>query len=449
MKLIEILSKRDKEVSRVFTTNDGFAVITINEHHADNIFKQETKQDLASNEFSPVMPPQLRAKKSVINPRVDDVIYEKNIADIGEEIAKKNEWICEEEIENVYKFSDSPTINLTFTQTNVAKKCTESGLKAFNISIPAHEIKLESYIPVKCCMRCYALEDHYTNECKKSKDYKICSECSLENHLWHQCRGTIKRCLNCEENHSALAMKCIKRKEILKVKRAQENEKQKMSYSSISQATLPPKMPTYKLPEITREDRLRINICVAHAQCKDKENPGSYANELNKALKANSLPSIIIPEDPNTQTQKLSKQADTGATCVEPQLQTQHNTSSRQSSKSEFNANYESLPDRKLDSSEYGLEFFTTKDKGWPTTFSTDELIKGIQSKMYKWKYTNKKYTEDQVLRKTKKGGINLSNCFFAVEEDEFRNIRSGLNQERSPMELRDPRLEKRRYTST
>ena len=222
-----------------------------------------------------------------------------------------------------------------------------------------------------------------------------------------------------------------------------------MSYSSISQATLPSKMPTYKLPEITREDLLRINICMAHAQYKNKENPGSYANELNKVLKANNLPSIIIPENHNTQTQRLSKQADTGATCVEPQLQTQHDTLSRQSSKSELNTSYESLPDRKPDSSEYGLEFFTTKDKGWPTNFNTDDLIKGIQSKMYKWKYTNKKYTEDQILRKTKKGGINLNNSFFAVEEDEFRKIRSGLNQERSPMELRDPRQEKRPYTST
>lgn len=61
-------------------------------------------------------------------------------------------------------------------------------------------------------------------------------------------------------------------------------------------------MPNYKMPEITKEDLLKINICVAHAQCKNREKPGTYAYELNKVLKANNLPNIIIPEDTDTKT---------------------------------------------------------------------------------------------------------------------------------------------------
>ena len=150
------------------------------------------KQDLAQHEFLPVMPPELRAKKSVIITRVDDVIYEHDSLAIGEELVAKNLWIGEE-IESVYKFPNTSTLKLTFSHTAVAKKCTGAGLKAFRISIPAHEIKVETYIPIQCCMRCYALESHYTNESPKPNTYKICSECSEEGHVWIQCKEIIKK----------------------------------------------------------------------------------------------------------------------------------------------------------------------------------------------------------------------------------------------------------------
>ncbi len=226
LKLIEILCSREIEISRIITANDGFAVVTVNEQNADNIFIAEVRQELALHDFAPVMPPELKAQKSVIIPRVDELIYDWSIIEIGEEFLRKNTWIGEE-LENVYKFPNSPTIKLTFTQTKLARKCTEIGLKAFNISIPPHEIKLENYIPIKCCMRCYNLEDHFTSECPKSRDYRVCSECSTEGHVWHQCKEEQKKCLNCSENHSTLAMKCIKKKEIIKEKRSQVTERKK------------------------------------------------------------------------------------------------------------------------------------------------------------------------------------------------------------------------------
>ncbi len=100
-------------------------------------------------------------------------------------------------------------------------------------------------------MRCYILEQHYINECPKGRDYKICYECSSEGHVWHRCREVIKKCINCGENHSSMAMKCLKRKEILKSKRAQQNTKQNMTYSNIAMTNVPPKMTNYNIPRIT------------------------------------------------------------------------------------------------------------------------------------------------------------------------------------------------------
>ncbi len=103
LKLLEILCKKDIEICRIITTHDGFVVLTTNEHYADCIVKQDTRHELISHDFSPVLPPELKAKKSVIIPRVDDVIYEKKTVDIGEELVRQNSWIGGiEEIEDVF-----------------------------------------------------------------------------------------------------------------------------------------------------------------------------------------------------------------------------------------------------------------------------------------------------------------------------------------------------------
>ena len=99
-------------------------------------------------------------------------------------------------------------------------------------------------------------------------------------------------------------MKCPKRKFILKEKRKEEIERQKMTYADISktQTNVLPQIKTqiYHVPQITREETLLINICVTHAHYRNQENPGTYSEELNKILTANKLPNVIIPDCPNS-----------------------------------------------------------------------------------------------------------------------------------------------------
>ena len=124
-------------------------------------------------------------------------------------------------------------------------------------------------------MRCYALEEHYITECPLPKEYKICSRCSNVGHVWHQCQDLSEKCINCGGDHNALAMRCNKRKEILKEKRKQMNEKQNLTYASISQVTPKVTMPNMKVPSITKEEILKIHTCIAHAQGKDQKKPGT------------------------------------------------------------------------------------------------------------------------------------------------------------------------------
>ncbi len=112
---------------------------------------------------------------------------------------------------------------------------------------------------------------------------------------------------------------------------------------------------------------------------------------------------------------------------VESESRTPPPNLSRQSSS-------ESMKGKKLDSTAIGLEFYTTREKEWPKNCTTQDIVKGIQNNI-KFRYTDNKFSEEQILRKTRKGEIKLSNCWFSVEADEYRKIRSGLHQERSPVE--------------
>lgn len=49
-----ILCKKDIEIRWILNTHDGFAVLTLNEHHADNIFATDTKLVLTQNGFTPL-----------------------------------------------------------------------------------------------------------------------------------------------------------------------------------------------------------------------------------------------------------------------------------------------------------------------------------------------------------------------------------------------------------
>lgn len=124
--------------------------------------------------FTLLMPAELKVKESVMVTRVDGMMYVWEEEEIANELLAKNNWIGDE-LDSMYKFLNSSTIKITFTQTVLARKCYEMGLRAFSISIIPHEIRQEIYIPLKYCIRCYQLEEHNTRKYPKVRDFKLCS----------------------------------------------------------------------------------------------------------------------------------------------------------------------------------------------------------------------------------------------------------------------------------
>ena len=132
------------------------------------VFSKTILDTLTNNDFTAILPPELRVKKSVIASRINDLIYEKDEETIKRELIKCNTWIGED-LDTIFKFPNSSTIKITFKQAQLAEKCTQTGFLAFSLSVPSYHIKQETFIPIKCCMKCYQLENHTTKECNKAK----------------------------------------------------------------------------------------------------------------------------------------------------------------------------------------------------------------------------------------------------------------------------------------
>ena len=151
--LLETLSKNDVYINKLIPLADGYVVIVATEEEQDKIFKNKTTQELAGKDFIPIVPPELKANRSIIITSVDNHIYDNNEEDIIYEIYEKNLW-TQNNIESLFKFPNSKTIKITFNDTSLPKKALTNGLRLFSMSLPAHSIKQEIFYNITTCFRC-------------------------------------------------------------------------------------------------------------------------------------------------------------------------------------------------------------------------------------------------------------------------------------------------------
>lgn len=288
---------------KVIPTNDALIILTADEANADKIFTVGCTQDLQAKEYEPVLPPQLRARKSIILRNVDGIIYDNNEADIQQEIINNNCFIKEGDVEKIYKFPRSHNIKVTFKQVAQAEKASETGLKLFYLSIPHHQIEQEQFTPIITCYRCYAVEDHVAKDCPKPKEYKVCSLCASTEHTHRDCHTRTKQCLNCKGEHGTTAMACPIRKKAVQEKRkasvqtAEQPGTQTKTYSAVTTMSPPATTTTNTLPGLTIPPST-ILYCIYEAHIMNAAYPGTYAAHLNKLFKENGIPSVNAPSNP-------------------------------------------------------------------------------------------------------------------------------------------------------
>ena len=164
--------------------------------------------------------------------RIDELILNKDERDIVSELQNQNDWL---RVVDIFVFTNSPTNKITFETNEMAVKALSSGVKLFNLSIPASNIIQEEYVNLIVCYKCYAIDDHQAATCSKPKEYKICSTCAVICHTFKHCTSTTKKCVNCGGPHSTLAMSCPDRKRIIRERKKRNNDKK--SYSAVTNTT--------------------------------------------------------------------------------------------------------------------------------------------------------------------------------------------------------------------
>ena len=430
--LLEILSNADIYITKLIPVNDGFIIITIDEDQ-DKVFQEGVKTKLTENNFHTVLPPELKARRSVIIFKVDPHIYNNSESDITRELQTHNEWI-QDGIDTVFKFPNSKTIKITFTQAIYASKAQEHGLKLLQMKIPKHQINQEKYYNIKTCFRCYKLDDHYTNSCPMPAQHKICSECSVVGHTWNECTSTTKKCINCNEDHRTLSMKCPKRKDVIKKLREEEQEKGKNSYAQTTKTIKDPDIAGVGKIQIDKISHMKIYSSMIHAHMMNVIEPGCFESELKATFEINNLPAIKIPRAPNsvkllaTMTE-LEKKTDV--------MDTAEAQASKQAESSPTHEESSPKPvqqiSKKLHSRDIQLEIITRESNGWPENINLSQLTLGIENETYKYTYNEDMLNPEDVKDLLRKGEIILENCWRTVEDSIFRKIRSGHNNERTP----------------
>ena len=129
----------------------------------DKILEPTNTTTLKNAGFSPLLPQEVKARRTIICYRVDDIAFENSSNDIADEIEQQQDWAS---IQDIFKFPNTTSkrniLKIEFDSVAMADKAHNHGFKLFNVSIPPHQIQKERYIKVDFCMKCYSIEDHTT-----------------------------------------------------------------------------------------------------------------------------------------------------------------------------------------------------------------------------------------------------------------------------------------------
>ena len=288
--LLQLLAQTVK-VTRLIPTNDAVIVLTASDNDTDAVFQEDLLKTLSSKGFSAILPPELKAQRTVICLRLDDLVYQYDAPEIKNEAERVQTWA---RIQEVYKFPKSNTVKFTFQSSEMARKAREEGLRLFSISISPHQIKEEKYIELLSCNKCYAIESHSTKQCPCPQDYIICSECTSREHTFRECTATEKSCLHCGQAHSCKVMRCPARKKAMQEKEERLRQVKNNPPTTYAQATATPSPDTSGL-------NLTGLVCVLHAHMVNCADPGSFQTTLSESLALNGLPDVKLPPNPPSQ----------------------------------------------------------------------------------------------------------------------------------------------------
>ena len=129
--LTEILHREKVNVSKTYYNryNELF-VLCNSSDDLDTLFSSGCISELEAVLCKPILPPDLKAKRSLILRRCDDQILNQSEEDNKSEIEKRNDCV---KVQEIFKYHSSKNIKITFESQHMASQVLTKGLILFNL----------------------------------------------------------------------------------------------------------------------------------------------------------------------------------------------------------------------------------------------------------------------------------------------------------------------------
>jgi len=286
--LLLVCDKYSVKITKVVPAGSDFNVFSNAVGEIEKFFGDEMNSSLTTSGFSPVLPAEIKASRSVIIHRVDPDIFDESTENIKLEVLRCNDW-CK--IDEIFKFRKS--LKIVFSSSSIANRCIAVGLSMFYLHIPSRDISKDKFVKLETCLSCYGFEDHFSTHCPKKlldPSYKICSKCSVEGHDFKSCNVPPDqfRCINCNGNHHAMAMACPKRRDAIRKKRSSDYLSSKKVSDAVKSTIIPTTTP------FQHDTVYKSMALIFLASLKNVDTPGSFSKELNELYRKNNIPCLNL-----------------------------------------------------------------------------------------------------------------------------------------------------------
>lgn len=289
--------------SKLTEAGDSFVVVCLSDDDVNKLIKSANFEKFREKQFKPVIPPHLRALRSLFLRDVDPEIMEYTEEDIFHEIQRENQWA---KVEEVKKFG--LLLKVQLADIDMADRALKEGLVMFSRHTNPATIEKEDYVDLTPCWKCYAY-DHPVKSCPKPADYKICSECSSKEHIYRECRNEHRQCVNCGQQHRTLASVCQVRRELIR-KTREARKAQTQSQTTNNSYANAVRGGTAEAPQghgnrtnngtilqLNSGNHMKIITILIHAHLINLARPGSFGRTVSELLAKNGLQDVALPDD--------------------------------------------------------------------------------------------------------------------------------------------------------
>ena len=317
--ILNTMKSFDIKCSKLEPTNEGFKAFLDSDEDVDKLFSDESISQLRDARAHPLKPRYLMKNRTVLVKSVDRFIMEYSEEEIQLNLNTMN--VGSFSVVNVHKFPSGKTFKFECTTSTMATKCVESGLVIFNLCISPVKLALEESEQISYCYKCYNINSHFSAKCTKSSSYKVCSLCASTDHTYKNCTSTLRKCLNCDDDHATMSRMCPKYKDA-KLSNfnslpdaAKENLPVHVGRATTRQYSDAISTVSYRKSNqgLSRDDMFRGYMSLLLATNLEHESPGTFNSNLAKLLAENNLPTFntanLVPSGNEARDQTLEAPA--------------------------------------------------------------------------------------------------------------------------------------------